>query len=105
MYEFRIQRMSDSDACSLSLIAGIAMFTIVVSNRIMKKPRHRMDSTSHGLCLRSACSAGAVIGELPLVRPQRIQDLPRRTPDREEPTDRSAPPPFPRPGLRPAQPP
>jgi hypothetical protein len=56
-----IQRMSDSSACSPSLIAGIAIFTMVVSSRIMKKPRQSTDSTSQGLCRRSTCSVGAVM--------------------------------------------
>src|SRR6185436_12043598 len=61
MYAFRIQRMSDSDAPRLSLIAGIAMFTIVVSSWIMKNPRQRTVRTTQGLCLRSV--AGAVLAE------------------------------------------
>jgi hypothetical protein len=41
-------------------MSGIAMFTMVVSSRIMKKPRQSVASTSHGLAGRS-CAVGAVI--------------------------------------------
>src|SRR5947199_10128996 len=52
------------------------MFTIVVSSRIMKKPRQSTDSTSHGLCLRATCCwAGALIGRSPFALVTRVPFL------------------------------
>ena len=42
-------------------MCGIAMFTIVVSSRIMKKPRHSAARTSHGLYLRSTVTSDGVM--------------------------------------------
>src|SRR4051794_8249942 len=64
MYALMTQRTSDKDASRCSLICGIAMFTIVVSSRIMKKPRQRTTRTSQGLYLRSAVTSGGVMPRL-----------------------------------------
>ena len=40
--------MSSRDACSLSIMFGIAMFTIVRSSSVMKKPSDTTTSTAHG---------------------------------------------------------
>src|SRR5574342_7721 len=49
MYAFRIHSTWSSGAFRLSTMFGTAMFTIVVSSNVMKKPRQSTDSTSHGL--------------------------------------------------------
>ena len=51
MYAFKIHSTSDRPASRCRLICGMATFTIVVSNRIMKKPRHKAVRISHGLYL------------------------------------------------------
>ena len=42
------QRMSSSEACSLVIMFGIAMFTIVRSSKVMKNPRDTTSKTAHG---------------------------------------------------------
>ena len=63
-YALRIHRISSSDALRLVLMSGTAMFTIVVSSRIMKKPMQRMLSTSHGLRGRVVPESPATVGAL-----------------------------------------
>ena len=41
-------RTSFTAACEVSMIAGVATVTIVMSTRIMKKPRHRASRAGHG---------------------------------------------------------
>ena len=41
------------------MIAGVATETIVVSTRIMKKPRHSANSAGHGLLLARRPAVGA----------------------------------------------
>src|ERR1035441_3712344 len=42
-------RMSSREACSLVIMSGMAMFTIVRSSRVMKNPSDTTSSTAHGL--------------------------------------------------------
>ena len=49
MYAFKIHSTSDRPAFRCRLICGMATFTIVVSSRIMKKPRHSAVRINQGL--------------------------------------------------------
>src|SRR5450631_1987249 len=41
-------RMSSSDACSLVIMFGMAMLTMVRSSRVMKNPSDTTSKTAHG---------------------------------------------------------
>ena len=47
-YALMTHRASSSDACSLVMMLGIAMFTIVRSSRVMKNPSETTMSTAQG---------------------------------------------------------
>ena len=61
VYALTIHSTWSSEACRLTVSAGTAMFTIVVSSRIMKKPRQRIASTSQGRRLPSVVSAAVSV--------------------------------------------
>ncbi len=44
------------------MIAGVATVTIVVSTRIMKKPRHSAKSAGHGSHVGDGCSRRGRLG-------------------------------------------
>src|SRR5215475_6245213 len=48
-YPLMTQPICASEACSPRRMSGIAMFTIVRSSSVMKKPRPRVSSTAHSL--------------------------------------------------------
>jgi len=48
-YAFSTHSTSSSDACSLSIMFGIAMLTIVRSSSVMKNPSDTTTRTAHGL--------------------------------------------------------
>ena len=58
----KTQSTESSDVWRLVRMLGVAMYTIVVSSMIMKKPRHTTSSAGHGLVGRSfiRTSDGAV---------------------------------------------
>ena len=59
---------SSSDACSLSIMFGIAMFTIVRSSRVMKNPSEITIRMTHGFVRLIGCAASAATAVLRRVR-------------------------------------
>ncbi len=47
-YAFITQSTSSNDACSLVIMLGMAMLTIVKSSNVMKNPSEMTTSTAHG---------------------------------------------------------
>lgn len=65
------QRMSSSEACSLVIMFGIAMFTIVRSSKVMKNPRDTTSKTAHGLARNFVTYCSSICRWPPHPRPLR----------------------------------
>src|SRR5215471_15444860 len=84
-------RTPSSEACSLAIMLGIAMFTIVRSSRVMKNPSDMTIRTAHGLpryliTLTKPLLVGTSrAGYLPAYRPAPARPAPGKHSPRSDP--------------------
>src|SRR5215469_10116994 len=83
-YPLMTQPICASEACSPRRMSGIAMFTIVRSSSVMKKPRPRVSSTAHSLPRRLRMSRLPGQPAVPEVVDDGAEPVPLRAQQREQ---------------------